>query len=297
MALVLEILVKAPLCCMRLLHVNGFNGEGSEEDLQAARSTSDGEKAIKVQDIKNNLKETIKTIVAAMSNLVSPVELANPKNQFRVDYILSVVSMPNFDFPPEFYEHAKALWKDEGVHACYKHSNQYQLIDCVQYFLDKMDVIKQADSVPSDQDLLHRHVLTSGIFETKFQVDEVNFHMFDVGGQHDERCKGIQCFSDVTAIIFMVASSSCNIVIWEDNQTSCLQEALNLLKSIWNNRWLHTISVILFLNKQDLLAEKVLARKSKIEDYVPEFAHYTIPEDTTPESGEDPQVIRAKYFT
>lgn len=35
-----------------------------------------------------------------MSNLVPPVELANPENQFRVDYILSVMNVPNFDFPP-----------------------------------------------------------------------------------------------------------------------------------------------------------------------------------------------------
>ena len=88
------------------------------------------EKATKVQDIKNNLKEAIEvcvwvlclvlllaplsdsavpltallnhlqTIVAAMSNLVPPVELANPENQFRVDYILSVMNVPDFDFPP-----------------------------------------------------------------------------------------------------------------------------------------------------------------------------------------------------
>nr|7VUH_A Chain A, Isoform Gnas-2 of Guanine nucleotide-binding protein G(s) subunit alpha isoforms short [Homo sapiens]7VUJ_A Chain A, Isoform Gnas-2 of Guanine nucleotide-binding protein G(s) subunit alpha isoforms short [Homo sapiens] len=127
---------------------------------------------------------------------------------------------------------------------------------------------------------------TSGIFETKFQVDKVNFHMFDVGGQRDERRKWIQCFNDVTAIIFVVDSSDYNR----------LQEALNLFKSIWNNRWLRTISVILFLNKQDLLAEKVLAGKSKIEDYFPEFARYTTPEDATPEPGEDPRVTRAKYF-
>lgn len=44
-------------------------------------------------------------------------------------------------------------------------------------------------------------------------------------------------------------------------------------------RWLRTISVILFLNKQDLLAEKVLAGKSKIEEYFPEFARYTTPDD------------------
>ncbi|KAF6131080.1 hypothetical protein HJG60_007981 [Phyllostomus discolor] len=86
------------------------------------------------------------------------------------------------------------------------------------------------------------------------------------------------------------------MVIWENNQTNCLQGALNLFKSIWNNRWLRTISVILLLNKQDLLSEKVLAGKLKIEDYFPEFARYTIPEDATPKPSEDPQVTLAQYF-
>ena len=37
--------------------------------------------------------------------------------------------------------------------------------------------------------------------------------------------------------------------------------------------------MILFLNKQDLLAEKVKAGKSKIEDYFPDFARYATPAD------------------
>ena len=50
--------------------------------------------------------------------------------------------------------------------------------------------------------------------------------------------------------------SSYNMVLREDNSQNRLREALDLFRSIWNNRWLRTISVILFLNKQDLLKVK-----------------------------------------
>ncbi|KAM4027901.1 guanine nucleotide-binding protein G(olf) subunit alpha isoform 1-T1 [Anomaloglossus baeobatrachus] len=266
---------------MRILHVNGFNSE---------------EKKQKIQDIRKNVKDAIVTIVSAMSTLIPPVPLANPENQFRIDYIKSIAPLSDFDYTQEFFENAQKLWDDDGVKACFERSNEYQLIDCAQYFLERIDHVRQNDYTPTDQDLLRCRVLTSGIFETRFQVDKVNFHMFDVGGQRDERRKWIQCFNDVTAIIFVVASSSYNMVIREDNNTNRLREALDLFKSIWNNRWLRTISVILFLNKQDMLAEKVLAGKSKIEDYFPEYVRYTVPDDAIPDAGEDPKVTRAKFF-
>uniref|UniRef100_A0A674EEI3 Guanine nucleotide-binding protein G(s) subunit alpha n=1 Tax=Salmo trutta TaxID=8032 RepID=A0A674EEI3_SALTR len=244
---------------MRILHVNGFNAE---------------EKKQKIHDIKNNIKEAIETIVAAMNTLTPPVQLASQHNQYRIQYVLNLVNQKDFEFTSVsmtmFLPHTQIIIDRHCL--------------CINVYICQYT------------DLLRCRVLTSGIFETRFQVDKVNFHMFDVGGQRDERRKWIQCFNDVTAIIFVVASSSYNMVIREDNQTNRLQEALNLFKNIWNNRWLRTISVILFLNKQDLLAEKVLAGKSKIEEYFPEFARYTTPDDATPEPGEDPRVTRAKYF-
>ncbi|XP_030253495.1 guanine nucleotide-binding protein G(olf) subunit alpha-like isoform X2 [Sparus aurata] len=196
----------------------------------------------------------------------------------------------------EFFEHAQKLWEDDGVKACFERANEYQLIDCAQYFLDRLDSVRKTDYTPTDQDLLRCRVLTSGIFETRFQVDKVNFHMFDVGGQRDERRKWIQCFNDVTAIIFVAASSSYNMVIREDNSTNRLRESLDLFRSIWTNRFLKTISVILFLNKQDVLADKILAGKSKLEDYFPEYSNYQVPPESVPDADEDPKVTRAKFF-
>lgn len=57
-----------------------------------------------------------------------------------------------------------------------------------------------------------------------------------------------------------------------------LRESLDLFESIWNNRWLRTVSIILFLNKQDILRQKVEQGKV-IEDYFPEFASYRPPQD------------------
>lgn len=266
---------------MRILHVNGFSAD---------------ERKHKIEDIKKNIRDAILTITGAMSTLNPPVLLENPDNQFRVDYMQDKASQKDFDYPPEFYEHTEILWKDKGVQACYERSNEYQLIDCAQYFLDRVHIVKQPEYTPTEQDILRCRVLTSGIFETKFQVEKVNFHMFDVGGQRDERRKWIQCFNDVTAIIFVTACSSYNLVLREDATTNRLRESLNLFQSIWNNRWLRTISIILFLNKQDLLAEKIKAGKSKLEDYFADFKRYQIPNDASVDPGDDPEVVRAKYF-
>lgn len=45
-----------------------------------------------------------------------------------------------------------------------------------------------------------------------------------------------------------------------------------------------------------MLAEKIKAGKSKLEEYFADFARYQTPGDAVPEPGDDPQVIRAKYF-
>ena len=91
--------------------------------------------------------------------------------------------------------------------------------------------------------------------------------MFDVGGQRDERRKWIQCFNDVTAIIFVSASSSYNLVLREDPTQNRLRESLELFASIWNNRSVsanvtHVIMIMMMLMTMTVIVVAVVVAKS-----------------------------------
>lgn len=46
------------------------------------------------------------------------------------------------------------LWQDSGVKKCAKRGNEYHLIDSAEYFLDRVNIIKQPDYLPNEQDIL-----------------------------------------------------------------------------------------------------------------------------------------------
>ena len=90
-------------------------------------------------------------------------------------------------------------------------------------FLDDLDRLGAKDYQPTEQDILRTRVKTTGIVEVHFSFKNLNFKLFDVGGQRSERKKWIHCFEDVTAIIFCVAMSEYDQVLHEDETTVIIQ--------------------------------------------------------------------------
>jgi guanine nucleotide-binding protein subunit alpha len=116
--------------------------------------------------------------------------------------------------------------------------------------------------------------------------------MFDVGGQRGERRKWIQVFDGITAILFLVASSGFDMQLREDNITNRLQESLSLFEDVWSSKFLIDSGFILFLNKQDILKEKI-SRGSRIEKYFPEFTNFQV---SSKDGDPEDQYIRARCF-
>lgn len=162
-----------------------------------------------------------------------------------------------------------ALWADAGIQEAYARRSEFQLSESVKYFLDNLDRIGQLNYIPSKQDILFARKATKGIVEHDFVIKKIPFKMVDVGGQRSQRQKWFQCFDGITSILFMVSSSEYDQVLMEDRRTNRLVESMNIFETIVNNKLFLNVSIILFLNKTDLLVEKI--RTVDIRKNFPEF--------------------------
>ncbi|XP_064606328.1 guanine nucleotide-binding protein subunit alpha-12-like [Liolophura sinensis] len=187
----------------------------------------------------------------------------------------------------QYVEAMRTLWKDSGIRQAFDRRREFQLGDSLKYFLDSLDRIGQRGYLPTKLDVLHARKATKGIIEHKFDIRGIPFLFVDVGGQRSQRQKWFQCFEGVTSILFLVSSSEFDQVLLEDRKTNRLVESCNVFETIVNNKSFTKVSIILFLNKTDLLEEKV--KHVNITDYFPEF-------EGDPHRVEDVQMFLLNMF-
>ncbi|XP_050723295.1 guanine nucleotide-binding protein subunit alpha homolog isoform X2 [Eriocheir sinensis] len=154
----------------------------------------------------------------------------------------------------EYVPGIKELWKDSGIRQAYNRRAEYQL-----------------EYAPIEKDILHCRKATKAITEFTIPIQNVPFLFVDVGGQRTQRQKWFQCFESVTSIIFLASSSEFDQRLLEDRVTNRLEESLNIFGTIVNNRNFRDVSIILFLNKTDLLIQKIRSRQSNLAHYFTDF--------------------------
>ena len=165
------------------------------------------------------------------------------------------------DLTPDVAGAIKELWanpvmKDE----VFKRRNEFQLNDSAEYYFNEIDRISERSFILTVDDVLRSRVRTTGIVQSDFVIKKMDFAMFDVGGQRNERRKWIHCFDNVDAVVFVAALSEFDQVLFEDADTNRLDEALDLFAQIVNSKWFKESSMILFLNKKDLFEKKLLEK-------------------------------------
>jgi len=181
------------------------------------------------------------------------------------------VQLLNYDnFSPEIARWIKILWQDPAVQQFYRSKqNLIQLNDSAAYFFEQVERISQPDYIPAREDILRARLRSTGIEEAEFTFEDIIFNVVDVGGQRSERRKWMHCFSNVHAILFVASLSCYDQNLREDIYQNSMIETLLLFQEVTNSDHFKSNDVILFLNKHDLLQDKITY--SPLTELFPEY--------------------------
>ncbi|XP_026579823.1 guanine nucleotide-binding protein subunit alpha-15-like [Pseudonaja textilis] len=237
---------------MRIIHGVGFT-EDERKDFAKV--------------VYQNIFTSIQAIIRAMESLQIPY--GQEENAQNARQLLSVDAYKVVSLDPHHARIIGGLWKDAGIRTCYKRRSKFHLLDSTSYFLSNLDRIASEGYVPSAQDILRTRVPTTGINEYCFSMQKVTLRIVDVGGQKTERRKWIHCFENVIALIYLASLSEYDQSLEENNSENRMRESLDLFRTILELPWFWNTSIILFLNKVDILEEKILT--SDLAAYFPTF--------------------------
>ncbi|KAM3852482.1 guanine nucleotide-binding protein subunit alpha-15-like isoform 1-T1 [Vipera latastei] len=237
---------------MRIIHGVGFTEDERKEFAKV---------------VYQNIFTSIQAIIKAMESLQIPY--AQEENAQNARLLLNVDAYTVVSMEPHHARIIGGLWEDAGIRTCYKRRSQFHLLDSTSYFLSNLDRIASEGYVPSAQDILRTRVPTTGINEYCFSMQKVTLRIVDVGGQKTERRKWIHCFENVIALIYLASLSEYDQSLEENNTENRMRESLDLFRTILELPWFWNTSIILFLNKVDILEEKILT--SDLAAYFPAF--------------------------
>ncbi|KAG1772919.1 guanine nucleotide binding protein, alpha subunit [Suillus placidus] len=154
----------------------------------------------------------------------------------------------------------KALWSDDHIQAMLWR-RKTRLEDSAGFFLDSIDRLSVRDYEPTDEDVLRARLRTLDIQEHELIVDDETdapkWKIFDVGGSRTQRHAWLPYFDQVNAVIFLAPISCFDERLVEDPRVNRLEDSFILWKAICSSKLLSRTILILFLNKMDILEEKI----------------------------------------
>jgi len=234
---------------MKVLHLNGF---------------SKSEIAKYANVLKDNLLTAIKLLIENAKK--SNYKLAK-KNKAPADKILQSTRLT-----VELVSDIKKLWADKGIKKAWQIRNQFQIPGVADYYVDHIDRIAEEDYVPTNEDVFRAKLKTTGVTETKFELQKVTFNLVDVGGQRTERRKWLHCFDSVTSVLYLAALDEYDMTLAEDNVTNRMTESLQLFGEVSGSQYFQKTSWILFLNKSDLFETKLKENPQGLKKLFPDYS-------------------------
>ncbi|KAJ7605110.1 guanine nucleotide binding protein, alpha subunit [Mycena polygramma] len=154
-----------------------------------------------------------------------------------------------------------SLWEDPDVRDLLS-AKGVRVEDKPGFFLSDTARITSRSYVPSDNDVVRARLRTLGVQEWRIMLDQSDsfgseWVIYDVGGSRSMRHAWLPYFDAINAIIFLAPISCFDERLAEDASVNRLEDTLLLWRAIVSSSLLKRTTLVVFLNKCDLLKRKL----------------------------------------
>ncbi|KAI9855454.1 MAG: guanine nucleotide-binding protein subunit alpha [Trichoglossum hirsutum] len=225
---------------LRLQHSGGF--------------TPDEQESFK-SIILSNILQSMKAIIKELEQTGVSLDGTSLEPYSRAIQLLQPHGDPNERAPPAARTAIRMLWGDSQLQPILKRSDEYQHNRATRYYLNSIDRITAPVYCPTDKDILHARAKTIGVTEQTFDMNFVNYRIFDA--VYPEKRPLIQYFEEVSAIIFSVDLAESDRVVDQSTNKCLLQEDIEQFDAVCNSRYFCKTPVMLYLNNTDCFYDKL----------------------------------------
>eukprot|EP00942_MAST-04A_sp_MAST-4A-sp1_P012277 g12277.t1 len=149
------------------------------------------------------------------------------------------------------------LWIDPGIQQAYLDRAKRQIPESAEYFITKAHEFAHEDYLPTVEDILQIRIPTKKLVTKKIDIDGTDFTFFDLSAQENKRKKWLYKFKDVQVILFVAGLGDFDVISSQDPTRNKLELSIELFKEAIETDEFKDKTVILLLNKMDVLKEKI----------------------------------------
>lgn len=244
------------------------------------------------------VRSTIRLLIQAIIDLLEDAGISLTEDLTR-DYaiLLQEVETTNAQqITAAGVQAVENIWASPIFIKLYIRNIEIHFPQYASYFAHEISKISKDDYVPSEADIMRLHQVEGGIKELRFDWDELDVHLFNIGGRipHQFHKRWFHQLEGTASLVYIVdvslydkplLSSSTTTTAAADTPTSWLQNELTIFEELVNWDNLADSSIILILNNFTRFCEK--------QKYTPLSTMFP---DYTPSSATDPTTSARQYI-
>lgn len=239
---------------------------------------------------RDAVRSTVRLLVHSIIDLLKDTGINLPRelNQEFAILLHEVETVDTHQITPEAAQAIDSIWSCPEFSNLFIRNFEIDFPQYAAYFAQEIARIGSPDYIPNEADIIRLNTGNSGIKELRFNWDELDVHLFNIGGHIPEqfRKRWFHQLEGATSLMYVVDVSQYDRpYLGQPNESQLLEDFATFEGWASSEKFSHS-SIILLLNNFTRFREKL--PHSPLRTFFPDF----MPSEADPETSARQYILR-----